>query len=154
MDIVDPVTNLDLRLRIKMYESNTTFENNTRQHAERLRQSFFSKLALKPGTNELMEIPDDLPDGYIVSYCRRSVMESYKVTGTNLVVKLSHEQVLQNYDHSDMAKEARDIYIENSRVYETLQSNDWNAREVAEQFQCVFDFGLKLLEEMADNDNV
>ena len=148
LDIVDPITSLDLRLKVKMYESDQSFEQSVKEHSKALKNHFFQNLRIKPGTLDLEEIPE-MPEGYILSYCRKSIMKQYTITSTDIRLKISEESVLRNINSSDLTKDVSDIYIENVKLTNDLNSSDWSPQTVANKFESVFDFGKDLLRQLS-----
>ncbi|XP_066933304.1 uncharacterized protein [Clytia hemisphaerica] len=147
LDIVDPKTSLDLRLKVKMYESDPLFEQSIKEHSNALKNNFFHNLRIKPGTLDLEEIPQ-LPEGYILSYCRKSITKKYMISGTDIRLKISEESVLRNINSSDLTKDISDIYIENVKLTKDLNSSSWSPQKVANEFENVFDFGKDLLRQL------
>ena len=145
-DIVDPRKDLDLRLRIKMFKSNHKFEKDIAPHLEYLQTNFFRKLEIVPDSFKL-KIPE-LSNGYILSYCRKSIRETYSVPSTSLEVKVSTETILVNHDNYDPSKEVFDVFVEDINVKKALDGNEWSPVYIADRYENVFNFGKKILDRL------
>lgn len=143
-DIVSPKKDLDLRLRIKMFKSNSDYEEKIKYHLEYLQNNFFSKLKTVPRSFKL-EYPE-LSDGYVLSYCRQSVRETYSVPSTSLEVKLSNETILVNYDRYDSSVDVFDVFVEDVNVKKALDGNQWSPDDIADRYESVFNFGKQILD--------
>ena len=147
-DIVNPEKDLMMRLRIKMFKSNALFEDVVKSHIGYLKEYFFNKLAIIPGDDFLLNIPElNLFDGYILAYCRKSVRETYKVPKTSLQVKVSNETIVVNNDTTDSTTNIFDVFIENVEVTRELDGNRWEPIDIANKFEKVFNFGKELLDQ-------
>jgi len=142
-DVFDPHKNLDLRLSIRLYESNPKSVNRIEGHLKYLEENFCSKIEMKNGSYDL-EIPD-LPNGYSLTYYRKSLRKVYEVKKTSLKVKISEESVLTGSSNGDTGEEF-DIYIENVDMDRALKTNAWTVGEVSKNLERVFNFGKNILQ--------
>lgn len=142
-DVFDPHKNLDLRLTIRLYESDPIGVRRIEDHLKYLEETFCSNIKIIPGTFDL-NIPA-LPDGYRQTYFRKSLRKVYAIEGTSLLVKLSEESS-SNGNLNGENNEEFDIYIENVDMDKALKANKWVVSEVSNNLESIFNLGKNIIQ--------
>ena len=93
-----------------------------------------------------IKIPD-LPDGYVISYMRRSVRTAYRFAGSN-TLRTSEEKVFVQKEQIFGRQSANivDVFIENENIRELLEEEDWQAQEVVDEMENVLKFSDVMLQ--------
>lgn len=145
LDIVDPRNGLTTRVSVSVFEVDKEFESQLQTHLDVLQEKVFDNIKIKEGTVDL-DIPG-MPDGYLLCYLRRSERKSYRlpVEGNRTILTTSTEKILCNYETTDDS-EVMDIFIDDENIMDTLDHTDWEAKQVADDYQRVINLGNDYLQ--------
>lgn len=92
-----------------------------------------------------INIPE-LPNGYIISYMRRSVRTAYRFAGSN-TLRTSEEKVFVQMEQLyGRQTDVVDVFIENENVGELLEEDEWQPEEVAAEMESVLKFSDVMLQ--------